>query len=201
MSLPVSQGIIYLIQPFEYLEKHIYKIGCSKNLDLTRVKYGYKPGTKPLSIAYCHNQFELEKIIKFTFNNDNNIKLFKGYEYFECNDENYIIKLFNDIVYNYKINDILTSKDFQSYENSSSQLIKKLLNETPNSIICSVNGIIGPETINYINNDLLEITKQKNQYVLYIIYLEFKKFINFEHIGYQIYNILNQFRIYIDKKY
>jgi len=41
----MSIGIIYLIQPVEFIGTKIYKIGCSKNPDLQRCKNGYKKGS------------------------------------------------------------------------------------------------------------------------------------------------------------
>jgi hypothetical protein len=38
-------GILYLIQPAEYIGTDCYKIGYSDKSNIDRVKYGYKKGT------------------------------------------------------------------------------------------------------------------------------------------------------------
>jgi hypothetical protein len=84
-------GILYLIQPAEYIGTHCYKIGCSSKSSIGRVKYGYKKGTRYLIILECENAFDIEKILKEIFNE--NFTLFAGREYFK-GDENEMLKLF-----------------------------------------------------------------------------------------------------------
>lgn len=43
-------GTIYFIQPVEYLNTNIFKIGCSGSNNLNRCKYGYGKGTRFISI-------------------------------------------------------------------------------------------------------------------------------------------------------
>jgi hypothetical protein len=81
----MNRGIIYLIQPTELIGTHRYKIGCSENTELDRVKKGYKKGTRYILIMECNNPFVLEKQIKNIFNEK--FKLIAGYEYFEGEEE------------------------------------------------------------------------------------------------------------------
>ncbi len=81
----MSNGIIYLIQPTELIGTKRYKIGCSKNTELERVKKGYKKGTRYIVIMECKEPFVLEKKIKTNFYN--HFKLIAGCEYFEGNEE------------------------------------------------------------------------------------------------------------------
>jgi hypothetical protein len=81
----MNKGIIYLIQPCEFINSNIYKIGCSSKADLSRCKNGYGKGTRYICIQECNNPFELEKNIKNSFNNK--YKLYKGKEYFEGNEK------------------------------------------------------------------------------------------------------------------
>jgi hypothetical protein len=60
----MNRGIIYLIQPTELIGTYRYKIGCSENTELDRVKKGYKKGTRYIFIMECHDPFILEKQIK-----------------------------------------------------------------------------------------------------------------------------------------
>jgi hypothetical protein len=81
----MNRGIIYLVQPAELIGTNRYKIGCSENTELDRVKKGYKKGTRYILIMECDNPFVLEKQIKKIFNE--NFKLIAGYEYFEGEEE------------------------------------------------------------------------------------------------------------------
>ena len=51
---------IYLIQPAEYIDTDICKIGCSRNNNLKRVK-SYGKGTRYLCVMECREPFNLEK--------------------------------------------------------------------------------------------------------------------------------------------
>ena len=57
----MKKGIIYLIQPTELIGTRRYKMGCSENTELERVKNGYKKGTRYILIMECNNPFILEK--------------------------------------------------------------------------------------------------------------------------------------------
>jgi PHP family Zn ribbon phosphoesterase len=82
----MNKGIIYLIQPCELLGTSRYKIGCSTNLELERIKNGYKKGTRYIIIMECYDPFFLEKNIKRVFNEK--FKLIAGNEYFEGDEKN-----------------------------------------------------------------------------------------------------------------
>ena len=58
-SLIMNTGIIYFIQPTELIGTNRYKIGCSENTELDRVKKGYKKGTRYIFIIECNNPFVL----------------------------------------------------------------------------------------------------------------------------------------------
>jgi hypothetical protein len=81
----MNKGIIYLIQPAELFDTQRYKIGCSKNTELERVKKGYKKGTRYILIMKCHDPYVVENNIKKIFNEK--FKLIAGCEYFEGNEE------------------------------------------------------------------------------------------------------------------
>jgi hypothetical protein len=91
----MEKGIIYLIQPYEFIGKSIYKIGYSGKTTLDRCHNGYKKGSRYLCINECINPTILENKIKKEFNNK--FKLEKGREYFEGNEEN-IKLLFRKLV-------------------------------------------------------------------------------------------------------
>jgi len=93
-----SNGIIYLVQPAELVGTNRYKVGCSSNKTLDRVKKGYKKGTRYLHISECENPFEIESEIKKIFNEKYN--LIAGKEYFEVDNESNMIEVFTDIVIN-----------------------------------------------------------------------------------------------------
>jgi hypothetical protein len=81
----MSDGIIYLVQPTELVGTKRYKIGCSKNKELDRLKKGYNKGTRYILIMETYNPFELENEIKKNFNKK--FKLISGYEFFEGDEE------------------------------------------------------------------------------------------------------------------
>ena len=75
-------GIIYLLQPSEFRNTSIYKIGRSSKDDLSRcISYG--TNTKYVFIGQCENHIEVEKSIIKVFNQM--FTLFQGREYFEGN--------------------------------------------------------------------------------------------------------------------
>ena len=76
MSQP---GIIYLIQPAEFLNTDIYKIGMSSKETLDRIK-SYKKGTRILFIYNCPDPKFFEKSLILLFNKS--FDLYKGLEYF-----------------------------------------------------------------------------------------------------------------------
>jgi hypothetical protein len=81
----MSNGIIYFIQPSELVGTNRYKIGCSNSSKLDRPYYGYKKGTRYISINECVHPFILEKKIKDQFNKS--FKLISGSEYFEGDEQ------------------------------------------------------------------------------------------------------------------
>jgi hypothetical protein len=90
----MNKGIIYLVQPTELIGTKRYKIGCSKNTELDRVKNGYKKGSRHIIIMETQNPLVLEKKIKKIFNEK--FKLIAGCEYFEGDEENmkeYFLKI------------------------------------------------------------------------------------------------------------
>lgn len=60
-------GFVYLIQPATLINTNCYKIGCSKNLTLTRLQQ-YLNGSKYICIFRVKFPFKVEKYIKASFN-------------------------------------------------------------------------------------------------------------------------------------
>ena len=102
----MSKGIIYFIQPHEFIGTDIYKIGMSEKMGYKRVIQGYKKNTEIICVFKCSNPKEIEsKIINiFTIK----YKLYKGREYFQgnCND---MLVIFNQLIGKY-IQDNITNK-------------------------------------------------------------------------------------------
>ena len=96
-----SYGTIYLLQPREYIETNVYKIGLSHKNDLKRC-LSYGKDTKFISIHECKNPRVIENIIKDEFNNK--FEKCKGHEYFKGNISE-IYKLFNKLVIDYNNKD------------------------------------------------------------------------------------------------
>jgi hypothetical protein len=87
-------GILYLIQPVEYIGTDCYKIGYSSKSNIDRVRHGYKKGTRYLHIVECDNAIEIEKILIDVFNE--NFTLFAGREYFK-GDINEMLDVFYNV--------------------------------------------------------------------------------------------------------
>jgi hypothetical protein len=97
----MNRGIIYLIQPAEFVGTNVYKFGMSHSPTLDRCNNGYKKNSLYLHIETCYNPIELEKQIKSEF--DKKFKLHKGVEFFEGNEYE-IYSAFTSIVVNYNLN-------------------------------------------------------------------------------------------------
>src|SRR5210317_204109 len=78
-----KKGIVYFIQPHELVGTDRYKIGCSSNNSLERLK-AYRKGTRIILVYDCYNPFDIEKIIKLEFNKS--FTLISGTEIFRGNE-------------------------------------------------------------------------------------------------------------------
>lgn len=178
-------GIVYLIQPYEFIETNIYKIGCSSKNSLDRCKNGYSNGTEFINICSCYNPFELEGKIKIRFNELFTLK--KGREYFEGNIKE-MKKEFDKLVEEHKDfykqlnrikvdeddnNDINIDSDIDesdteninidngcNYNNTKNVNINIGIDKTNNKNI-NVNIEIGGNNDNFINNIKVKKNKKK----------------------------------------
>lgn len=92
----MSWGIVYLLQPYEFIGTDIYKIGCScKENDISRCTKGYIVGSIIIYIVKCNDPLDIEREIKIHFSKK--FKLVMGREYFE-GDETQIKAEFEKIV-------------------------------------------------------------------------------------------------------
>ena len=154
-------GIIYLIQPFEFINTNIYKIGCSKNENMSRIIKGYKSGSTVHCVFKCNEHFKLEKIIINEFKIK--FKLAQGREYFEGNFTE-IYKIFFDITFNYNYKNIknkenknIKNKENKNIKNKENKNIKNKENKE-NTEDKSINNkenknIISKDNKNIINKD------------------------------------------------
>ena len=92
-----SYGIIYLIQPKEFIGKNVYKVGFSKQTDLKRC-LSYGKGSKYISIHECKNPRIIERILIDEFNTK--FEKYKGCEYFKGVFSE-IYEIFNKLVIEY----------------------------------------------------------------------------------------------------
>jgi hypothetical protein len=93
-----DKGLLYLIQPAELVGTQRYKIGYSKNNDITKFRKDYKKGSRFLDIYEYDNSPLLVREIRNNFNNK--FKLVAGRTYYEGNETD-IKKNFNAIISNY----------------------------------------------------------------------------------------------------
>ena len=188
----MSKGIVYLVQPEEFIGTNIFKIGRSKDssANLNRIK-SYGKGSSCISINQRNNTIELEKKIIEEFNK--NFKLVKGREYFE-GDKEEINKLFLYIVstYTYKENDTDTKNESKSEIEGK---IESEVSENKNieNYKCDISyegekKVIEKDTDKYLNNkQLLEKKTFKNIYNDVILEEDRYKQINLYEINFKAY--------------
>jgi hypothetical protein len=87
-----KKGIVYFIQPHELVGTDRYKIGCSSNNSLERLK-AYRKGTRIILVYDCYNPFDIEKIIKLEFNKS--FTLISGTEIFRGNESDMKLAFIN----------------------------------------------------------------------------------------------------------
>jgi hypothetical protein len=90
-------GLIYLVQPSEYIGTNVYKIGYSLQENFTRL-LSYGRNTKYICNLNCENPLKLETIIKQDFSQK--YRLIRGYEYFEGSEQE-ILNNFIELVMKY----------------------------------------------------------------------------------------------------
>ena len=124
----MKKGIVYFIQPAELVGTNRYKIGCSRNSDLERIKCGYKKGTRNILIYECVEPFILERKIKDIFNNK--FKTIAGKEYYE-GDENLMFEEFSKLNNSNSIVNIKKDKNKNENKNENKDENKKLYSCKP----------------------------------------------------------------------
>lgn len=155
-------GGLYLIQPFEYLNTNVYKIGCShKQSPYDRIVSGYKKGTDIYVFTKCENPFQLEDKLKKKFNKY--FKLFKGREYFEGNINDMII-IFINITYEHKYlyeeTKLISNMEIEINNNINIINTLTIQNEKLNNQISFNRNFINKENFN--NSNLIQKLKYDN---------------------------------------
>ena len=123
-----DKGLLYLIQPAELVGTRRYKIGYSKNNDITKFRKDYKKGSRFLDIYEYERSPLLIREIRNDFNNK--FKLVAGRTYYEGN-ENDIQKNFNTIINTYSSKNNINSQAIIT--NNSSKLPLQLCSKTATS--------------------------------------------------------------------
>ena len=115
------RGIVYLIQPAEYVGSNVCKVGHSKSPELSRCKNGYKKGTRFLTIMECNDPLIIERNILNSFRNKFN--LVNGREYFS-GDMNNMRADFLRIVCEHTTVNIIENKTIDSKINRKNPMIR-----------------------------------------------------------------------------
>ncbi len=170
-----SNGIIYLVQPAELVGTNRYKVGCSSNKTLDRVKKGYKKGTRYLHISECENPFEIESEIKKIFNEKYN--LIAGKEYFEVDNESNMIEIFTNIIINWNknIEDDVNDDDIND-DDVNDDVNDNVKKHFPNHIEDVAFG--GNKKLIKINIDMKRISNLDFSYIITIIDIYDEKNVN-----------------------
>ena len=132
-----DKGLLYLIQPAELVGTQRYKIGYSKNNDITKFRKDYKKGSRFLDIYEYDRAPLLVREIRNNFNNK--FKLVAGRTYYEGNETD-IKKNFNAIISNYSYTNNINSQNLIASTNN-----QNLLTSTSTSTNSNYNS-------NYCNN-------------------------------------------------
>jgi len=111
-----DKGLLYLIQPAELVGTQRYKIGYSKNNDITKFRKDYKKGSRFLDIYEYERAPLLVREIRNNFNNK--FKLVAGRTYYEGNETD-IKKNFNAIISNYNNANNINSQNLLTSPNSN----------------------------------------------------------------------------------
>jgi len=114
-----DKGLLYLIQPAELVGTQRYKIGYSKNNDITKFRKDYKKGSRFLDIYEYERAPLLVSEIRNNFNNK--FKLVAGRTYYEGNETD-IKKNFNAIISNYSNANNINSQNLIASTNSQNLL-------------------------------------------------------------------------------
>jgi len=120
-----DKGLLYLIQPAELVGTHRYKIGYSKNNDITKFRKDYKKGSRFLDIYEYDRSPLLVREIRNNFNNK--FKLVAGRTYYEGNETD-IKKNFNAIISNYSYANNINSQNLIASTNSQNLLTTNISN-------------------------------------------------------------------------
>ena len=161
-----DKGLLYLIQPAELVGTQRYKIGYSKNNDLTKFRKDYKKGSRFLDIYEYDRSPLLVREIRNDFNNK--FKLVAGRTYYEGN-ENDIKKNFNTIINKYSYANNINSRNLIA-SNTSQNL---LTSNTSNTSNCNKLGSLA--NYSYMQNIMYGTKCQemkKNQILNYKSYYE-----------------------------
>lgn len=123
-----SFGIVYLIQPTEFLCTNVYKIGMSDKTNVSRL-YSQGADSRCIFVMECNLAKQLETNIKNTFKQK--FKIYKGSEYFE-GDELEITNLFIKLCMDHRSQFCLSKFSIQNEketdkENLEHALVKKQL--------------------------------------------------------------------------
>ena len=116
-------GQVYLVQPQEFEDTDIFKVGMSAENNLKRVK-NYKSKTIILNIFICKNPKKLENKILKIFKE--NFKLYRGQEYFE-GDINEMCKIFSICISNYDDEDITANINEDITKDITEDITKSIL--------------------------------------------------------------------------
>lgn len=115
-----NNGIVYLVQPSEFIGTDIFKIGYSCVSNLKRC-HSYGPNTKYICIMHTEKPRSVEKNLIKAFTDA--FLLHKGREYFK-GDENQMQQIFSSLVVNYITTEtpsLLNDAELQDISNKKQQ--------------------------------------------------------------------------------
>jgi hypothetical protein len=152
-----SFGIVYFVQPEQYLNTNVYKIGMSDKPLIDRIK-AYGSQSRVIFLIECNMAYELEQEIVKVFKQK--FKLHKGKEYFE-GTEFEMTSVFMQLCVTHKLTNCI-GKD------------TVLLNSSNNQENYYVSQTSDPEYNDITNNRILdddELCKSKNPLLKKMIYV------------------------------
>ena len=144
------KGIVYLVQPKQYINTNVYKIGYSSKTNLSRC-YSYGAGSECIYVMNCLNPTIVEKKIIEAFKK--NFELVIGREYF-CGERTRIESVFLEVV----MKQISNESDKSSINSPDNET--NFMNNS--GVVFNNDSTVATDTINPVANTSIIINQNLN---------------------------------------
>lgn len=154
-------GILYFIQPAELVGTNRFKVGCSAQNDLSRLK-SYKKGTRMIMILQCEDPFQLEQKVLVEFKNQ--FHKIAGNEYFE-GDESIMRKVFYDTYLQWEQQDTIIAQ-LKKLISNAKECIRKIDEDLYPEVYNPYKAFIH-ESVTYVESECIHLSDLKCKFKCY----------------------------------